>query len=255
MSEQDMSGAERPDEILAAEYVLGLLEGEELLAARGRLVREPQFARAVAFWEDRLAALLDEIGAAEPGPDLWDRIQAEIDKRSDGSGSAEIVTLQKRLRNWQFVAGLSAAAAVAALSLFVLAPGQTPGPVPGPSPVATSSDAPAGATLVATVPIEGTPLNIDLTYLPESHRLLVSAAGLTHDGVHDHELWLVRPGGGVESLGVVTPGETRSHSVPDKFVSDMTDGAKLLLTREPLGGRINTRDAGPVVAEGTFHTI
>ena len=63
-----------PEELLAAEFALRLLEGEALLEARGRFAREPQFAARVAWWEDRLAPLLDELGGAEPGPELWTRI-------------------------------------------------------------------------------------------------------------------------------------------------------------------------------------
>ena len=40
------------DELLATEYALGLLEGEALLAARGRVAREPALADAVAKWEE-----------------------------------------------------------------------------------------------------------------------------------------------------------------------------------------------------------
>jgi anti-sigma-K factor RskA len=35
----------------------------------------------------------------------------------------------------------------------------------------------------------------------------------------------------------------------------MSDGAQLLLTREPLGGKPADQDAGPVVAEGSLQLI
>ncbi len=68
-----MTDAPRPDDdMLAAEYALGLLEGEELLAARGREASDPVFAAAVAWWQDRLAYLLDP-GAIEHGGRLTSR--------------------------------------------------------------------------------------------------------------------------------------------------------------------------------------
>lgn len=41
MSDETMPPDMPADDLMAAEYALGLLEGEELLTARGRLAREP----------------------------------------------------------------------------------------------------------------------------------------------------------------------------------------------------------------------
>ncbi len=65
---------------LAAEYALGLLEGEDLLRARGMVASDPDFAAAVARWERQLAPLLDEVPAATPadGPVARNREAAGI---------------------------------------------------------------------------------------------------------------------------------------------------------------------------------
>jgi anti-sigma-K factor RskA len=159
------------DQLLAAEYALGLLEGEDLLAARARESADPAFARDVAEWPDPAA----------------ERI--------------------------------------------------------------------AQAPMTATMPIGGTPLNLDFTYLPDDRSLLVGAVGLEADGVHDHEIWFVPPEGELVSLGVVTPGEVVAHSVPESVARTLHDGSQLLLTREPLGGKPEDSAAGPVVAEAEFATI
>lgn len=236
------------DDLTAAEFALGLLEGVELLTAKGRLAREPQFAARVAHWEVQLAPMLDDVASAEPSPALWRRIEAAIDAAKSEGGAAEIVALERRLRRWKWATGLSSAAAAVALAFLAIPSG------PAPSPEDSSAQ-PDEALLFANVPIEGTPLSLDLTYLPEKRELLVAAVGLTHDGVHDHELWLVKPDGGVESLGIVTPGEVRAHSVPADYSPMMADGTQLLLTREPLGGKPEGVEAGPVVASGAFSRI
>jgi anti-sigma-K factor RskA len=126
-------------------------------------------------------------------------------------------------------------------------PGRTPPPqVP----------AIASAPLVATVPIGDTGLRLDVTYVPESEQMLIAAIGLSADGVHDHELWLV-PGDGSapQSLGVVAPGEVRSMTLPADVSRNLATGAQLLLTREPLGGKPDAAEAGPVVARGAFATV
>lgn len=231
------------DDLTAAEYALGLLEGEELLMARGRLAREPEFASRIAHWEEQLAPMLDDVASAEPSPALWSQIEAALDAQKVRGGSADVIALESRLTRWKWATGLSSAAAAVALAFLALPQGPSVAPVDPPVQIAE-------APLFANVPIEGTPLSLDLTYLPEKRDLLVAAVGLSHDGVHDHELWLVKPDGGVESLGVVTPGEVRAHSVPANYSPMMADGAQLLLTREPLGGKPEGVDAGPVVASG-----
>lgn len=45
------------DELLAAEYALGVLEGANRATAEQRMARERGFARRVAEWEQRLAPL------------------------------------------------------------------------------------------------------------------------------------------------------------------------------------------------------
>lgn len=259
MSEEtDMAGEEdRDDAIIAAEHVLGLLEGEELLAARGRVASDPAFAALVATWEDRLAPLTDQIAGAEPSPDLWRRIEAQIAQHRDdvveGASADNVIDLQRRVQRWQWTAALTSAAAAVMLAVLVFAPGS--GPVPSPVPTDTPALA-AADPLVAQVPIGDTGLRIDVTYMPESERMLVGAIGLTPDGVHDHELWLVpADGSALQSLGVVSPGEMRSMEVPADIAKNLANGVGLVLTREPIGGKPEGVDAGPVVAEGAFTQV
>ena len=106
------------------------------------------------------------------------------------------------------------------------------------------------------MPIGETGLRLDVTYIPESERMVVAAIGLTPDGVHDHELWLVpKDGSPLQSLGVVKPGEVRSMPLPAAVTAKLGEGAGLALTREPLGGKPADKDAGPVVAKGSFTRV
>ena len=61
--------------------------------------------------------------------------------------------------------------------------------------------------------------------------------------------------GDLISLGVVTPGEVRAHSVPHETAVQIANGSELVLTREPLGGKPAGQDAGPVVASGQLIQI
>ena len=231
------------DELLAAEYAMGLLEGEDLLAVRGRMAREPAFAGLVAQWETRLAPLLDEPARTAPSPEVWSRIEGELEERDEAP--SPVVLLQRRVAVWQRIAAGSAVAAVAAVALLFVPAGNTPAPAP---------DAPP---LVASIPIADTPLRIGVTFLPERDELLVAASGLTADGIHDHELWLVPESDGAEalSLGLIAPGEERRVPLDPALAKLIHDGSQMVLTREPLGGKPAAEPAGPVVAQGAFQAI
>jgi anti-sigma-K factor RskA len=249
-------GVTRDDPMIAAEWALGLLEGEELLAARGKYATDPDFAWRKEWWDDWFAPLSDAMPGAEPGEHVWDGIAVRVAAVQTATGApgdaqapaANVVALEARVRLWQRVAGLSSIAAAALLAWVGLTPAQAPD---APPPQLA-----AAAPLAATVPIGKTGLRLDVTYIPEGKRMVVGAVGLTPDGVHDHELWLVPADGTpLQSLGVVKPGEVRSMTLPATVVAKLGDGASLVLTREPIGGKPEGKDAGPVVAKGAFSRV
>ena len=252
MSAGDDKEPMRDDPLIAAEWSLGLLEGEELLAARGKHGVDPDFAWRKEWWDNWFAPLADEIAPAEPSPQVWQRIADTLN--APAPVSAQVVALQARVKRWQIVATLTSAAAAAVLMVSVLSPATLNAPQPAPT-----APAPAGvasAPLVAAVPIGDDGLRLDVTYIPASEQMLVSAIGLTADGVHDHELWLVPQGGGaLQSLGVVAPGEVASMTLTAEVTRNLASGAQVVLTREPLGGKPPAAAAGPVVARGAFAPV
>jgi len=259
---EDMDPMEdRDDKTVAAEFALGLLEGEELLAARGRLATDQDFADRKEWWDNWFVPMSDDIGGAEPSPEVWDRIEARMQTSTEGAqvvatparttllaSNDNVAELQGRVRRWQWTAGITSAAAVVALAVMVFGPGSAP-------PVGPVTQVAAADPLMATVPIGDTGLRLDVTYMPESERMLVTAIGLTADGVHDHELWLVPAEGDLQSLGVVAPGEVISMDLPEDIARNILDGSEVVLTREPIGGKPDGVEAGPVVAQGAFSQV
>ena len=257
----DEKDIERDDPTIAAEFSLGLLEGEELLTARGKLATDEDFGWHKDWWDDRFVPLSDGVAGAEPSAEVWQRIEDAIAAQSGGdvvagptaaraaNDDGVISDLKTRLRRWQWTTGITSAAAAVALAVMVFAPGASP--VPDEQQPLLAANEP----LIATVPIGDTGLRLDVTYMPESERMMVTAIGLTADGVHDHELWLVPVQGDLQSLGVVTPGEVVSVNLPEDIARNILDGSEVLLTREPLGGKPVDQDAGPVVAQGAFQEV
>ena len=246
MTENAASSANSTPErnTLAAEYALGLLEGEELLQARGLVASDPEFSAMVANWERRLAPLHDETAERAPSPKVWQRI---VEETSGPTQTGEVIDLQSKVRRWQWVSGLTAVAAATALAFAVV-----PNLQPTQTPIAEPT---TQAPLVASIPIGDTPLRLGVTYLPDREEMLVSASGLTADGVHDHELWLVVAEGDARSLGVIAPGEERRMTLEAELASEIANGSSLVLTREALGGAVPGTDAGPVVAQGQLSVI
>ncbi|WP_158241511.1 anti-sigma factor domain-containing protein [Novosphingobium sp. TH158] len=224
-------------ELLAAELALGLLEGEELLTAHGLVASDGEFARLVEDWEHRLAPLLDTIDPVAPPTDVLQRVLAGIDRAPEAG--TEVIALRRKVRRLQWTAGLAALAA-GVLAIVTLPPMFAPAPT-----------APAAAPLVASFALSGTELRLGVTYLPERGDLLINAAGLAGDGVHDHELWLVPPEGKTISLGIVAPDRSVRLHIPAELAARLRDGAVLALTREPLGGS-QGRTPGPIVATSKF---
>ncbi len=249
-------GVNRDDPMIAAEWALGLLEGEELLAARGKYATDPNFAWRKEWWDNWFAPMTDAMPGAEPGEHVWDGITSRIKAQqvavvstAPDAPASDVIALETRVRRWQWMAGLSSAAAALALVWIAMTTGRAPVAAP---PVQMAAAAP----LVATVPIGETGLRLDVTYIPESEKMLVAAIGLKADGVHDHELWLVPAEGGTpQSLGVVAPGEVHSMTLPHALAAKLGNGAQLVLTREPIGGKPADKDAGPVVAKGAFTSV
>ncbi|WP_420133283.1 anti-sigma factor [Rhodopseudomonas sp.] len=111
------------DDALAAEFVMGLLEGAEREAAERRLATDDRFAAAVEAWRQRLAAF--DVSAEEmpPSPALWQRIVATTQQTSPDLLRAESegggARLWDNIRFWRF-AGLGAAVAATMAGVLVI---------------------------------------------------------------------------------------------------------------------------------------
>ena len=103
------------DELLAAEYALGALDGIDRATAEQRIAHDRNFARQVAAWEQRLAPWAAEIPEMLPARHVWDRIAGALPPQTSRPG------LWRNLAFWRglsFAAGALAAVCIAALVYF-----------------------------------------------------------------------------------------------------------------------------------------
>jgi anti-sigma-K factor RskA len=220
-----MSDTPDSPEMLAGEYVMGLLDGSEMLAVRRQALSDQRLAGAIGDWEKRLYPIVDLVPSVAPPAALWPRIEREI--TADGVGDAadpSVVPLRpsapsgrsvwSRPNIWRATtaASLALAAAFAAIAFL-------------PRPVEPLS-------LAAIVPLAGQPAAFLAESRPDGRIVIVAVSPGPVPADRDLELWLLRPGETrPTSLGVL-PVDGKSVVLP----TAPPPGSQLLISVEAKGG-------------------
>ncbi|KQS79470.1 hypothetical protein ASG25_13210 [Rhizobium sp. Leaf384] len=234
MSETDDSDRDRSrDEVLAAEYAVGVLSLADRKRLEARIEREPAFARLVAQWEDRLSPL-EPPDEEMPPRSVYPKIEARLFASSAGltrSGWWHSVAV------WRGVAFASMAAVVVLLGLQQGLMGTKPSPVSAP--------------LVAAMKGEGSPLALLASYDAASGRLAVTPVAADVGQPRSLELWLV-PGGDAApvALGVLPQDGQGVIEIAPAHRASLGDGITLAVSVEPPGGSPTGLPTGPVIAAG-----
>lgn len=221
----------RPDEddiTLAAELALGLLEGEDLAAARRRQLADPAFAAMVERW------LLDFTPLALGGFDvpvpagLWQRIEMRLPGEDHGTVVA--------LRRWRATAIATSAAAAVLLAILLLRPVPQPVVLPPPPVVVAQITGTSGAAFAARYDTEQGMLHVRTEAMPASRRA--------------PELWVIPAGGKPVSLGLVAAQGRRDMVVAPAQRVLLAEGATLAVTMEDAATAPHVGPSGPPVAAG-----
>ena len=227
---------------LAAEYALGVIEGEELVEARGLLASDPNFAREVAAWEERLAPLFDEIGEEAPPGEIWQRVKADIDRDRGG----DVVALRKRLGWWK---GMTAAASAIAASLALVVGFDATRPPPNVEAQAR------GEMMVAPLMSPDKAMMMSATWAARDRSLMITPGNMPPDPGHSHELWIIPADGKPRSLGLVTGDGPHRMDVPADMAAHFAEAATLAVSVEPEGGSPGDAPTGPVIASGALANV
>ena len=196
------------DELLAAEYALGVLAGPDRAAAERRMARDRAFAALVAAWEQRLAPWAAEVAEVAPPPELWDRIAAELPTtRPQGRG------FWQSLAFWRGF-GIASALAAACLGVLVYV-----GVVTQPPP------------LIATIEGGGRPLFV-ATIDPKRHTIAVVPAAYIPDPTRIPELWLIGPNGKPLAVGPLRADRGVVIALPPALASEAKSSTTLAVTLE-----------------------
>jgi anti-sigma-K factor RskA len=231
MSDAQDHSALPEDELLAAEYALGVLAGADRAAADARAAREPAFARMVADWEERLAPWAAEIEEVAPPPRVWDRIAAELP-----AAQVRSVGLWQSIVFWRGFALASAVAAVCLAAVIYI------GALNRQPPLVATIEGGGQRSFVATVDAKRA-------------TIAVVPAAFTADPTRVPELWLIPPGGKPLPVGLLRGDRAVVITLPSALIAQTERGATLAVSLEPPGGSPTGAPTGPVIGAGKLTNL
>jgi anti-sigma-K factor RskA len=239
----DLGGQEPPaDDLVAAEYVLGVLDTGPRMAAAARMATDRSFAILVSAWERRFAPLALEVPPVEVPSRVWTRIQERL-----GWSPADPATdfgARRKLYFWRLAAGAAATAALALLAVDLVP--RRPAP-----PVV--SEAPQFTKVTTLARDDGTPGWLATVDVRRGTVLMVPVPSAPDAEGRAAELWLIPPGQAPRSLGAVSINRAHTVSVPAALRADLTGQTVLAITLEPPAGIPHAAPTGPIIAKGAIH--
>lgn len=219
---------------LAAEYVLGTLQGGARRRFEALLPAHPGLRKAVWRWQDRLVPLTASVPPVTPSPAVWNHIEQQLFGESAAATGAAASVQQRITRWWERLGlwqGLAGATSLATLALAVAL--TLPGPVQPPVVVVMGTEQ-GPASFVASVGADGRSL------------VLKPLAGVTVTAAQALELWAVPPKGAPRSLGLVS-----NQGATTVLREHLLQGtAAFAVSVEPPGGSPTGAPTGPVVSVG-----
>lgn len=238
-SEKDEGSEERSDDLLAAEYVLGVLTSSERQIASSRMSSDPVFAQLVQDWEVQLAPLAAAYAEFEPPTSIKTQLDRQLVAMVDTSPAQPQSGLWSSLAFWR---GL-AAATVAAMALYIVTPYLNPPTQHLQERLVASLDA-DGSDIKYLVVYEAPRHDVDLTFV----------SGERANG-KDFELWVLKGENAPVSIGVIPAGRTVHVKLSTAVQHKLAEGTVLAVSLEPAGGSPTGQPTGPVVATGRLRSI
>ena len=220
------------DNLIAAEYALGVLQGGARVAFAKRIENEPALAALVRQWDEYFVDFADDV-APEQAPQ---HIEKALEKRL--FPEAQKTSFWNSLGLWRglTVASLAAAVAIGSWSL---------------RPV---SDLPSDKALVAQVAGEQGAVKLAAYYNPASGELRlnrVEGAAVTGRAL---ELWIIAGQDAPVSLGLLSDAANTRVIVPEALRAKFSKGV-FAVSDEPAGGSTTGAPTGAVLATGALTDV
>jgi anti-sigma-K factor RskA len=231
MSTPDQSkGGRSRDEVLAGEYVLGVLSLEDRQKVERRMRSDRQFAAIVTRWEQNLSGFNEEYESIVPSAAVFPKIEKRIFGEYSAGGG-----LWNSLLLWRVVAlaSLVLAAGVVIFNSNILKIQQ------------------GGKPLVADLAAQNSAITLMASYDARSGNLRVTPVAAGRPEEKSLELWLIKGNDPAIALGVLPQTGEGELAIPQNIRGELSEGATLAVSVEPFGGSPSGKPTGEVVASGT----
>ena len=221
-------------DVLAFEYVTGVMRGHERQVFERLLETNDGLADQVRFWEEQLMQLSNEHDQREPAAEVWEAIHKKLNAAQNSTKIEQEHRFWSRWSIW-LAPGMAFLILICALFLFVP---QRNAAGPNADYVAVLTDAKGAPRLTVLTATKGTALWLKWNDLkiPADKNL---------------QLWAVsKSDGQIRPLGVFsqTNIEQQPLSIPNWRL--IKDSESLLLTEEDVGGSPIDEPSDIVVAKG-----
>jgi anti-sigma-K factor RskA len=220
------------DNITAAEYALGVLQGSARAAFAKRIENEPAIAAVVRHWDEHFSVFSEDV-APVGAPQ---HIEKALEKRL--FPEAQKPSFWNSLGLWRglTVASLAAAVAIGTWSLR---------PLP---------DAPTDKALVAQVAGEQGAVKLAAYYNPANGELRLNRVEGAAISGRALELWLIAGQEAPVSLGLLSNQANTRVIVPEALRAKFPKGV-LAVSDEPAGGSTTGAPTGAVLATGALTDV
>jgi len=227
----DISGGSE-DEVLVAEYALGLLTPAEHETLGHRLRNEPALRADLGFWRARLARLDGEFAevAAPAG------VLPALERRLFARHTATRTGFWNSLALWRGLSAAAALVAIIAIGMNIAAP--------RPDPDAFA------AQVVAALSAQGSNVSVVALYNASTGKLRLTTLSGAAVPDKDYELWAIEGSSAPKSMGVITVSGSNDMTLTPEELQGFGAGTTLAISLEPKGGSPTGQPTGPVVAAG-----
>lgn len=233
---EQSEGDRSRDELLAGEYVLGVLSLADRERVAARIARDRAFAAIVARWQDNLASFNDDYDEVRPPPGVYSKIETRLFPHK--TFAQELVATGRWWNSLPLWRGVALGSLAVLITYVALDTGWIGG-------------RPQSRPLVAELAGEGNSISLVAAYDVADGRLRVTPVAAGAADQHSLELWLV-PGGDdpAISLGVLPQTGEGTVEIPANLRPRLGEGVTLAVSLEPFGGSPTGKATGPVIAVG-----
>lgn len=229
----DSTHLPKEDGLLAAEYALGVLQGDAREAFARRMEQDAMLSAAVRQWDEHFVSIAENIASMPPPRS----VEATLEKRLFTPATQAKPSFWNSLGLWRGLA-VASLAAVVALGAWNLRP---------------ITDI-AGTGLVAQVAGEAKAVTLVAYYDATKGELRLNRTEGSAVAGRSFELWLIAGSDAPVSLGLLPADSNGRVLVPVNLRSKLKGGT-LAISDEPQGGSTTGAPTGAVLATGQLTSV